>query len=133
MAGSAAAQSPFFASRVEQHDHKGEEHHDGAGVDDNLRSGQELSAKQEVKHGQRSHDHNQREGTADGMALKQEVDGSSKAESGKDDKENQVHRSVLDERGPQKSRPVEGRHWEQDFELRKPLPIVLERASVTPR
>jgi hypothetical protein len=44
------------------------------------------------------------------MALEQEVDGSSQAESGKDDKQDQVHR--VPEKGPEpgkQSRPVRRR------------------------
>ena len=63
-------------------------------VDDDLRRGQELRAEQKVEHRQRSHHHNQRKGAVDGMGLQQEIDGSGQAESGKNDKQNQVHRSV---------------------------------------
>ena len=38
----------LFFSGVEQHDDKDEKHHDGAGVDDHLHDGDELSAEQHV-------------------------------------------------------------------------------------
>ena len=90
--GGAAAQSALFAAGVEQHDDEGEEDHDSAGVDDDLGDGEELRAEQEVEHGERGHDHDQREGAVDGMGLQQEIDGSSEAESGKEEKQDQVHR-----------------------------------------
>ena len=79
----AAAHGALFATRVEQHDSEDEQHHDGTGIDDDLRSGQKLCAQQQVEDGQRGHHHNQRQGAVDGMALEQEVDGPSQAESGK--------------------------------------------------
>ncbi len=93
-AGGAAAEGALFAAGVEQHDDEGEKHHDGAGVDDDLRGGEELRAEQQVEDGQRRHHHDQREGAVDGMRLQQEINGSRQAECGKDDKQNQVHRSV---------------------------------------
>jgi hypothetical protein len=89
---------------------KDEQHHDGAGVDDDLRGGQELRAQQQVKHGQRGHHHNQRQGAVDGMALEQEVDGSGQAESGKEKKQDQVHRSLKSQTwAGKKGRPVKGK------------------------
>ncbi len=41
----AAAQGALLAACVEQHHDEGEQHHDGAGVDDDLRGGQELRAQ----------------------------------------------------------------------------------------
>ena len=47
-------QGAFFAAGIQQHDHEGEEHHDGAGVDDDLRGGEELRAQQQIEHRQRA-------------------------------------------------------------------------------
>ena len=91
----AAAQGALFAAGVEQHDDEGEEDHDGAGVNDDLRDGEKLRAEQQVEHGQRGHDHDQREGAVDGMGLQQEIDGSGETESGKKEKQDQVHRALL--------------------------------------
>ena len=40
----------LFVACVQQHDDKDEEHHDGAGVDDDLRGGEELRAQQQIEH-----------------------------------------------------------------------------------
>ncbi len=90
----AAAQGALFTACVQQHHDKREQHHDRAGIDDDLRGGQKLRAKQQIKHGQRGHHHDQREGAVDGMALEQQIDGPGQAESGKKEKQNQVHRSL---------------------------------------
>ena len=91
----AAAERAFFAASVEQHDDKGEKHHDRAGIDDDLRGSKELCAEQEIEHRQRSHHDNQRQGAVDGMCLEQEIDGPCEAESGKNEKQNQMHRDLM--------------------------------------
>ena len=91
----AAAEGALFAAGVEQHDDEGEEDHDGAGVDDDLRDGEELRAEKQVEDGERGHDDDQRKCAVDGMGLQQEIDGSREAESGKEEEQNQVHRSSL--------------------------------------
>ena len=88
----AAAEGALFAAGIEQHDHEGEEHHDGAGVDDDLSDGEELRAEEQVEDGEGSHDDDEREGAVDGMGLQQEIDGSSEAESGKKEEQDQMHR-----------------------------------------
>ena len=48
-----------FAADVEQHDDEQEEHHDGAGVDEDLERGQERRAEQHEEHGDREQRHHQ--------------------------------------------------------------------------
>src|SRR5208282_412076 len=52
--GHPAAPGPFFFAGVEQHDDEDEQHHDGAGVDDDLDDGDEFGAEQQVDEGQRA-------------------------------------------------------------------------------
>ena len=80
-----------FAAGIEQHDDEGEEHHDGARVDDDLGDGEELRAEKQVENGERSHDDDERERAVNGMGLQQEIDGSSEAESGKQEEQDQMH------------------------------------------
>ncbi len=88
----AAAEGALFAAGVEQHDDEDEQHHDRAGVDDDLGDGEKLRAEQQVEDGQRGHDHDQRKGAVNGMGLHQEIDGSREAESGKKEEQDQMHR-----------------------------------------
>ena len=88
----AAAERAFFTAGIEQHDDKGEKHHDRARIDNDLRDGKKFSAEQQIEHGKRGHDHDQRKGAVDGMGLPQEIDGSREAKTGKEEKQNQVHR-----------------------------------------
>ena len=108
----AAAEGSFFPSCVEEHDNEGEKNHDGAGwVDDDFQcGGEKLRSQQKVEDSQGCHHHNQREGAVDGMGLQQEVNGSCQAEYGKDDKQDQVHRTVAFWRVPsRKARQIKGR------------------------
>jgi len=57
-----------------------------------LRNGKKFCAEEKIEHRERGHDDDQRKGAVDGMGLQQEIDGSREAESGKEEKQNQVHR-----------------------------------------
>ena len=89
--GGAAAVGALFLPGIEQHDDEGKQHHDGAGIDDDLGGGQKLGAQQQVEHGQRAHHHDQRERAVDGVALEQEVQCSRHTEAAKNDEQNQIH------------------------------------------
>ncbi len=69
-----AAFGALFLAGIQQHDDEDEQHHDGAGVDDDLHRGDELGAQQQIFHCQRSHHHHQRQRAVDGMPLHQQVD-----------------------------------------------------------
>ena len=92
--GGPAAVGALFLAGIEQHDDEGEEHHDGAGVDDDLGGGEELGAEQQVEHRQRTHHDDQRERAVDRVALEKEVQGSRHAKTAEDEEEKQVHASV---------------------------------------
>ena len=80
----------FFAG-VQQHDDEDEQHHDGAGVHDDLHGGDELRAQQQVQYRERAHHHDQRQRAVDGMPLQQQIQCSRHAQPAKDDKQNQMH------------------------------------------
>src|ERR1700722_16475068 len=86
-----AARQLLLLTGVQQHDDEDEQHHDGAGVDDQLRGGDEFSAKQEIESGERSHDANQREGARNGVRLYHYVDAADHGDRGKEQEENRVH------------------------------------------
>src|SRR5580693_7983021 len=60
--------SAFFDACIEQHDYEDEQHHDRAGVDDNLHRSDKLRAEQQIEHGERNHDQNQRERAVNWLA-----------------------------------------------------------------
>jgi hypothetical protein len=88
--GSAAMGSLFFAG-VQKHDDEDEEDHDGAGVDDDLRGGEELGTEGPVEDSERHHHNDQRESAVDGVTLQEQVEGSCYGQRAKDDKECQLH------------------------------------------
>ena len=59
--GSTTPVCAFFLASIQQHDDENKKHHDGAGVDDDLRESKKLRAEQQVEHGERGHDHDQRQ------------------------------------------------------------------------
>ena len=69
----ATAFGPFLFPRVQQHDGEDEQHHNRAGIDDQLDRGDELSAQQQIFAGQSAHNRDQRKGAIDGMPLRQQV------------------------------------------------------------
>ena len=60
---------PVSPPVLKKHDHENEEHHDGAGIDDDLRHGEEIRAEQEVESGERDHDADEREGARNRVRL----------------------------------------------------------------
>src|SRR6266852_8236550 len=91
----------LFDARIEQHDDEYEEHHDRAAVDDDLHSGHELSAHQQIKSSKRDHDHDERECAVNRMALKDQANCTDDAHGG-EHKENNQRRIHL--RAPPKNR-----------------------------
>ena len=89
--GEFATVSTLFPARVEEHDDKGEEDHDGAGIDDDLGGGEEFGSEEQVEHGERAHDDDEREGAVDGMALEQEVQRTRYTQPRENDEESQMH------------------------------------------
>ncbi len=76
-----------FRPRVQQHDDEDKQHHDGAGVDDHLRRGDEFAAEQQVQHRERSHDADQRKSARDGVRLHHQIDAANDGDRGEDEKE----------------------------------------------
>src|SRR3984957_12296066 len=87
-----AAEGALFAAGVEEHDDEDEQHHDRAGVDDDLGDGEELRAEKQVEDGEGGHNDDERERAVNGMGLHQEIDGSREAKSGKKEEQDQMHR-----------------------------------------
>src|ERR1700733_4694080 len=81
----------LFLPGIEQHDDESKEHHDCAGIDDDLGGSQKFCAEQEEEHSERTHDHDQREGAIDRMALQQQVQGCYYTKAAEKDEENQIH------------------------------------------
>jgi len=81
--GLTAAGALLFAG-IQQHDDEGEQHHDGARVDDDLRGGEELGSEQQIEDGQRGHDDDQRERAVDRMPLQQQIQRAGDAQCSED-------------------------------------------------
>src|SRR5271170_2555510 len=83
----------FFDAGVEQHDHEDEEHHDGAGINDDLNCGDYFGAEQEVEHGERDHDENERQRAVNRLAREDKRDRAQHGEerANEEDDEGQGH------------------------------------------
>src|SRR5258708_5821232 len=92
--GDAAAATSFFFSGVEKHDHKDEEHHDRAGVNNHLDGGHKLRAQQQVDQRQRHHHHHQRKSAVDRVALYEQVDRPCHTDQAEDDEQYLVDHSL---------------------------------------
>src|SRR5205823_8620225 len=86
----AATLASLIDPGIKQHNHEHKQHHDRAGIDDDLNGSQELRPQQQVDKRQRAHDHHQRQGAVDRVALGKQVDSSCYAENAKDEKKNLV-------------------------------------------
>ena len=70
----AAVCSALFHAGVEQHNHEHKQHHDRAGINDDLHRSDKFGPQQQINHRQRSHHNNQRQCAVDRVLLRQEVD-----------------------------------------------------------
>jgi hypothetical protein len=99
----------LFSTRVKQHDHKGEQDHDGARVDDDLGGCEEFGSEEQVEDGKRAHNNDERERGIDGVALEEEIQCSSHAQTAKDEEQNQMHFAHSTTRNNEGVQDTEGR------------------------
>src|SRR4029077_20461393 len=86
----AAALGMFLFAGVQQHNDKDEQNHDGAGIDDDLYRGDELSAQQQIKQRQRTHHYDERERGDEGIFLEQQVQSARHTDTREDDEQQRM-------------------------------------------
>ena len=79
---SAGLPRQLFGSGVQEHDDEDKEHHDGAGVDDQLSGGDELSAEEDVENRERDHHADERQRAGDRVPLERHVQGAGDRDEG---------------------------------------------------
>src|SRR5205823_12603630 len=84
----------FFHDVIQQNNHKDEQHHDRAAIDNDLHGRNELRTHQQIESSERHHHHDQRKRTVNRMLLQNQVDCSDYGERGQDE-ENKQRRGHL--------------------------------------
>ena len=73
----------LLAVDAEEHDHEEEQHHDGAGVDDDLHGGQEVGLLLDEEHGHPEQRHDQHQRGVHGVAGDHHADGAGEHDGGR--------------------------------------------------
>src|SRR5271165_5382462 len=81
----------FLGAGVQKHNDEDKQHHDGTGINDDLRHGQKFRSQQQVQDRQRAHHPNQRQGACNRMVLHHEINGTTNRYRGKQEEEYRVH------------------------------------------